>query len=174
MTIFYRRPFSFFQRRFPFFVWSRIEINSVAHVGPDRHAIDFLVPEGTLVCVPRDGVVVAIKDDSDCGGPNPDFAQSANYLIIDHTSFTFKIMGYSRLAWSDEELGGGQNPVIDEQEGQRSIIIHLAKGSVRVKVGDRVHTGQVIAKQGSTGWTYAPHIHFAVYKNGVSIPIHFT
>ncbi|MBP7006098.1 M23 family metallopeptidase [Patescibacteria group bacterium] len=169
----YRRPFPFVQRGFPFFMCSRIEPNSVAHVGRDKHAVDFLVPEGTPVCAPRDGVVTEVKDGSDRGGADRAFEHDANYIVIDHTSATFKVMGYSRLAWSDEELGGGHNPVIDEDEGQRSIIIHLAKGSARVKVGDHVRAGQIIAMQGSTGWTYAPHIHFAVYQNGTSVPIHF-
>ena len=141
----YRRPFPFVQRGFPFFMCSRIEPNSVAHVGRDKHAVDFLVPEGTPVCAPRDGVVTEVKDGSDRGGADRAFEHDANYIVIDHTSATFKVMGYSRLAWSDEELGGGHNPVIDEDEGQRSIIIHLAKGSARVKVGDHVRAGQIIA-----------------------------
>lgn len=169
----YRRPFPFTRCRFPFFLPSRIEPNSVAHVGRDKHAIDFLVPEGTSICAPRDGIVLSVKDDSDRGGPDRAFEHDANYIVIDHTSPTFKVMGYSRLAWSDEELGGGHNPVVDEDEGQSSIIVHLAKGSARVKVGDHVHAGQVIARQGSTGWTYAPHIHFAVYQNGTSVPVRF-
>lgn len=37
---------------------------------------------------------------------------------------------------------------------------HLARGSVRVKRGDRVHKGQVIGRLGQSGNSAAPHLHF--------------
>lgn len=37
---------------------------------------------------------------------------------------------------------------------------HLARGSVRVKVGDRVHRGQVIGRLGQSGNSSGPHLHF--------------
>lgn len=39
---------------------------------------------------------------------------------------------------------------------------HLKPGSIRVKVGDRVHRGQVIAALGFTGESTGPHLHFHV------------
>ena len=39
---------------------------------------------------------------------------------------------------------------------------HLKTGSVKVKPGDRLTTGQVIANLGNTGNTDAPHLHFHV------------
>jgi murein DD-endopeptidase MepM/ murein hydrolase activator NlpD len=39
----------------------------------------------------------------------------------------------------------------------------------RVKVGQRVKRGEVIAISGSTGTTTGPHLHYEVWKNGIHI-----
>ena len=41
---------------------------------------------------------------------------------------------------------------------------HLQKGSITVKVGDRVTQGQPIAKAGNSGWTLQPHTHIQAMK----------
>ena len=43
-----------------------------AHRGKLRHAIDFIVPEGTAVVAAANGTVTFVKDDSNIGGPDPD------------------------------------------------------------------------------------------------------
>ena len=40
---------------------------------------------------------------------------------------------------------------------------HLAYRSSRVKVGQDVTEGQVIAEVGMTGYTFRPHLHFQVF-----------
>ncbi|MGB7957513.1 MAG: M23 family metallopeptidase [Minisyncoccia bacterium] len=132
-----------YHRPFPKSVPLKIEPDSIAHTGLDRHAVDFLVPEGTPVCAPREGRIVLVRECSSVGGVEEKFADCANYLIIEHS------------------------------DGERSVLIHLAKDSTTVKIGAKVRAGQVIARQGSTGWTFDPHIHFAVYRDGTSIPIRF-
>jgi murein DD-endopeptidase MepM/ murein hydrolase activator NlpD len=39
---------------------------------------------------------------------------------------------------------------------------HLQKGSLRVKTGDKVRRGMVIAKSGSTGASTGGHLHYEV------------
>ena len=61
---------------------------------------------------------------------------------------------------------GGNHVVQDISDGQGGGIYafyaHLKTGSVKVKPGDRLTTGQVIANLGNTGNTDAPHLHFHV------------
>ena len=50
----------------------------------------------------------------------------------------------------------------DIGDGNYAFYAHLKTGSVKVKVGDQLTTGQVIASLGNTGNTDAPHLHFHV------------
>ena len=47
-------------------------------------------------------------------------------------------------------------------KGLYAFYAHLKKGSVRVKVGDRVRAGQQLAHLGNTGNTSAPHLHLHI------------
>jgi murein DD-endopeptidase MepM/ murein hydrolase activator NlpD len=40
--------------------------------------------------------------------------------------------------------------------------MHLQSGSLRVKAGDRVHKGQLLACIGASGDAREPHLHFEV------------
>jgi murein DD-endopeptidase MepM/ murein hydrolase activator NlpD len=55
---------------------------------------------------------------------------------------------------------GGNGFVIDHGFGEFSAIWHAIPGSVRVRVGDRVEPGQVLARVGNSGRSTGPHIHF--------------
>ncbi|MGH7291933.1 MAG: M23 family metallopeptidase, partial [Myxococcota bacterium] len=61
---------------------------------------------------------------------------------------------------------GGNHVVQDISDGQGghyyAFYAHLKTGSVTVKPGDQLTTGQVIANLGNTGNTDAPHLHFHV------------
>lgn len=105
-----------------------------SHTGGDCYSIDFKMPEGTPVCAAREGVVVGVKDDSDIGGGDKKFEWDANYILVQHSDGT---MGH---------------------------YVHLKKGGVLVKIGDRVTVGQWIGLSGSTGFSTGPHLHFAVFK----------
>jgi hypothetical protein len=43
-----------------------------------------------------------------------------------------------------------------------AVYAHLQTGSVKVRVGEEVTTGQVLARLGNSGNTNAPHLHFVV------------
>jgi murein DD-endopeptidase MepM/ murein hydrolase activator NlpD len=60
------------------------------------------------------------------------------------------------------EQYGGNHIVQDIGDGNYAFYAHLKTGSVKVKPGDRLSTGQVIANLGNTGNTDAPHLHFHV------------
>ena len=43
---------------------------------------------------------------------------------------------------------------------------HLAKGSLKIKKGDQVEKGQILALMGLSGKTQFPHVHVTVRRNG--------
>jgi hypothetical protein len=61
----------------------------------------------------------------------------------------------------------GNHIVLDIGNGVYAFYAHLIKGSLLVKMGDKVTKGQVIAKLGNTGNANASHLHFQV-MNGPS------
>ena len=121
---------------------------------PGRFAIDFITlpPAGAMVRNPgiplqqrngfgadvlavADGTIAAALDDTSDDVPQPVAPEraSGNYISID--------------------LGGGRFAFYE----------HLQQGSIRVRPGERVTRGQVIAKLGASGSTsIGPHLHFHV------------
>jgi murein DD-endopeptidase MepM/ murein hydrolase activator NlpD len=61
----------------------------------------------------------------------------------------------------------GNYVVISHHSGYRTLYGHMSY--VRVKAGSYVQTGQSIGDVGSTGLSTGPHLHFTVYKNGVTV-----
>ena len=107
--------------------------SSPAHFGQLRNAIDFVVDEETPVLAAAGGLVTFVKDDSDIGGSNPFYWNHTNFIVIMHSN-----REYSRYD-------------------------HLNYNSSKVRVGQYVKAGEVIAKVGMTGFTYVPHLHFQVF-----------
>jgi hypothetical protein len=54
----------------------------------------------------------------------------------------------------------GNHIVEDLGGGHFAAYAHLIPGSIRVKMGDQVHAGEVIAHLGNTGNSSEPHLHF--------------
>jgi hypothetical protein len=60
------------------------------------------------------------------------------------------------------EQYAGNHIVQDLGDGNFALYAHLKTGSVKVKVGDQLSSGQVIALLGNSGNTDGPHLHFHV------------
>ena len=60
------------------------------------------------------------------------------------------------------ETVAGNTITLDLGDGQFAYYMHLQPGSLRVKVGDRVGRGQVLARIGGSGDAREPHLHFEV------------
>jgi murein DD-endopeptidase MepM/ murein hydrolase activator NlpD len=73
----------------------------------------------------------------------------------------------------------GNCVVVDHGNGEWSALMHLQKGSVTVKVGDRVKQGQVLGRLGSSGDSFGPHLHLQLMAGSrlfadPSLPMRFT
>jgi hypothetical protein len=60
------------------------------------------------------------------------------------------------------QMAAGNHVVVDIGEGRFAFYAHLQPGSLKVKVGDKVPTGQVLGLLGNSGNTDGPHLHFHV------------
>jgi murein DD-endopeptidase MepM/ murein hydrolase activator NlpD len=107
--------------------------SSPAHHGKLRNAIDFIVDEMTPVLAAADGMVAFVNDGSIIGGSNPLYWNHTNFIVIKHSN------------------------------GEYSRYDHLTYNSSKVRTGQYIRAGEVIAQVGMTGFTYLPHLHFQVY-----------
>jgi murein DD-endopeptidase len=60
------------------------------------------------------------------------------------------------------ETVGGNNVIMEIGDGLYAFYAHLQPGSLRVKVGDTVHRGQVLGLLGNSGNSSEPHLHFHI------------
>jgi hypothetical protein len=121
----------------------------------ERYAIDFvqMTPEGRIV-----------------DGPADRLASYPFYGAEVLSATAGKVVGVvNRLADGpiDFELpprdagdAGGNHVVVAMGGGRYAFYAHLQPGSVRVKVGQRVHPGEVLGLLGNSGNSNAPHLHF--------------
>ncbi|MFA6421977.1 MAG: M23 family metallopeptidase [Candidatus Buchananbacteria bacterium] len=115
---------------------SKIEHESESHEGDLKYSIDYDASEGTLIYASFSGVIIKVKDDSNVGGLDKKFEDSGNFIEILHA-----------------------NNEVSEYE-------HIKFKSSRVRVGETVKEGEIIAEVGNTGWSECPHLHFMVYQSG--------
>lgn len=52
-------------------------------------ALDFNMPEGTIICAAREGTIYSYKEDSNEGGPFEKYKNKVNYIIIKHADGSF-------------------------------------------------------------------------------------
>jgi hypothetical protein len=63
--------------------------------------------------------------------------------------------------------GAGHYVVLDgDDEDYDYVFMHLRTGSIPVKQGDRVRTGQLIGEVGNTGSSSGAHLHFEIWMGG--------
>lgn len=93
---------------------------------------------GTPIYAAADGVVVNLYNGADEQVPGP----QAKGINADNI--------------------GGNMVVVDIGGGAYAFYAHLQRDSLKVKLGDKVKTGQVLGLLGNTGNSTAPHLHFHV------------
>ena len=72
----------------------------------------------------------------------------------------------------------GNHIIIKHAKDEFSFLAHLMKGSIKVKTGDSVKQGQIIAKCGNTGVSTQPHLHFHLqnkrsFYTSLGLPVEF-
>ncbi len=102
----------------------------------NENALDFTMPEGTRILAARGGVVVKVVEHNTQNCLKPECKDYNNYILICHSDGTF------------------------------AEYVHLLHQGARVKPGDAVRQGDLIALSGNTGWTTGPHLHFACFLPG--------
>ncbi len=106
----------------------------LSHRGTEYYTVDFGMPVGTPVHAARDGVVALAEDSHDVGCWREECGRLANFIVVLHT------------------------------DGTTGEYFHLRRGSVQVRLGQRVARGELLAFSGNTGYTTVPHLHFGVYR----------
>ncbi len=99
------------------------------HKGQSAYALDFKMDEGTKIHAMREGVVVALEEKQTEHGFSPEFANKANFIVIQHDDGTMAMYG------------------------------HLQPNGVKVRLGQKVYKHALIGLSGNTGYSSGPHLH---------------
>jgi murein DD-endopeptidase MepM/ murein hydrolase activator NlpD len=72
----------------------------------------------------------------------------------------------------------GNQVILDHGDGEFSFLVHLQRGSVRVRQGQRVEAGEVLGSCGNSGHSTEPHLHYhlqttAEFQAGEGLPAQF-
>jgi murein DD-endopeptidase MepM/ murein hydrolase activator NlpD len=124
------------------------------HKGDGTHLADYYdygrdvlaVADGTVVEVATDGT----EADDRLRRPGESSEDFEKRTVQEQTALLLK--SYKAVI--------GNYVVVRHAGGEFSHYAHLKQGSVRVKVGDAVTRGQVLAQLGQTGNSTEPHLHF--------------
>ena len=118
---------------------------------------------GKPVYVPGAGVVLASANDI------PDnWFENAQATVI----------GYPKLPSGKDPKDIGNFVLIDHENGEYSLLVHMKPGSVLVRSGDRVKQGQKVGAIGFAGDSIFPHLHYSLMSGATlfkdwGLPIYF-
>jgi murein DD-endopeptidase MepM/ murein hydrolase activator NlpD len=71
------------------------------------------------------------------------------------------------VLFAGDQKGYGLIVIVEHPSGLITLYAH--NRDLRVKTGQKVREGQVVATVGDSGRTSGPHLHFEVRKNGVPV-----
>jgi Peptidase family M23 len=71
-------------------------------------------------------------------------------------------IGYPKLPPGKDPKDIGNFVLLDHQNGEYSLLVHMKAGSVTVRPGDRVRQGQVLGRIGFAGDSIFPHLHYSL------------
>ena len=98
-----------------------------------ENSLDFGLKIGDEIHAAFGGKVVKIEQGNSGRCARPECAENNNYVVIEH------------------------------QDGSFAEYVHIIKNGARVKIGEEVKAGQLIAISGDVGYATGPHLHFSVF-----------
>lgn len=118
-----------------------------------------------------DGTIVAIQD----AFPEERTTSPANWT----TTAANKVIAELSHRIGLLNAGYGNFITIMHSNGEYSLYAHLSQHSMKIRIGDKVKSGQMIAQVGSTGNSSEPHLHFQLMDSedplkANGLPIVFT
>ena len=128
-----------------------------------KHLVSFISVNDTYtwsspIFSPIDGVIVESLD-----------------AVEDRTKISFVYDLFSLLINKPKETEGfgyfGGNHIMIKADDFYVLLCHLKKGSLKVKKGDVVKSGQQIAEAGNSGSSIQPHLHIQVMNNDRYFPL---
>lgn len=145
---------SYFHIQLPFFgEWyvSQGHAGKITHLGEWQYALDFVVTDDMRKTFRLPGTALT---DFYCYNA-PVLAPAAGYVyqIIDQVED-------NAVGQVDIENNWGNTIIIKHSDYLYSKLSHLKAGSFKVKVGDYVYSGDLLATCGNSGRSPEPHIHF--------------
>lgn len=92
--------------------------------------------------------------------------KGADYIVAyDDGVVTAYQNGMSGTTDETGTAGMGNYVILKHSDGYKTRYMHLLKGSVKVKTGDKVLKGQVIGYMGNTGNSTGRHLHFDISRD---------
>ncbi|MCL5411930.1 MAG: M23 family metallopeptidase [Patescibacteria group bacterium] len=148
--------------------------DALAHYNPQTKSIELFYPDGTkyntiqaTTVWPVKGVVTLEFGDSDLPYQvfhsgidiaNPDGKIGDDVVAI----MPGKVIYAGEISW-----GFGKHVIIDHGNNITSIYGHLSE--IDVTEGQEVAIGEIIGKEGETGWATGPHVHLQIDVWGIPV-----
>jgi len=126
---------------------------SITHKGDWSKALDFIIVDDEL------------KTYSGQGTEPENFYCFNKPVLAPADGFVQEIIDYvdeNEIGRINREQNWGNSIVLKHAEGLFTKMSHLRKNSFRVKTGDYVRKGDIIAAAGNSGRSPEPHLHFQV------------
>jgi hypothetical protein len=117
--------------------WEQLDSNGRIYAGP-REKLQSYAIFGQPVLAVADALVVSVID----GLPEQTPGSFPTNIALDEAD--------------------GNSIILDLGDKRYALYAHLQPGSLKVRSGEKVHLGQVIALVGDTGNSIVPHLHFQV------------
>lgn len=153
-----------------------VGVDERGRTAPIRDWRTFLVTEpperffafGRPILAPVAGVVVAVHE----GEPDHEARRSPLALV------PYALGQAGRLQEGYAAVAGNHVVIQDAASGAFVTLVHLRRGSVRVRTGEVVALGQVVAECGNSGNSTQPHVHVQVtnssdFATATGLPVAF-